>query len=227
MERVTGPTRVPAGTAPAAVGPTAPSADPLITGLSGIYTLTVTAASACTELPNDLRARVYEAALAHSPYNSNLSAAYFDVFMTGPRFLEGFDSSERFGFLLAGELALFWVGSLKGQPAFVERLSDTSYLAIGGTASAAVAPSARSIAAPMEGYIEYLRDAVANGRAGGRRSLSVRAGTCLGSGAVRIGPTSTDLGPAVGARLTSLAARSTRCRHSGARGRRRCGYRPA
>ena len=55
---VTGPTRVPARTAPTAVGPTAPSADPLITGLSGTYTLTVTAASACTELPNDLRARV-------------------------------------------------------------------------------------------------------------------------------------------------------------------------
>ena len=75
--------------------------------------------------------------------------------MTGPRFLEGFDSSERFGFLLTGERARFWVGSLQGQPAFVERLSDTSYFAINGTASAAVAPSARSMAAAMEGYIEY------------------------------------------------------------------------
>lgn len=50
--------------------------------------------------------------------------------------------------------AIVGLGSVQGQPAFVEQLSATEYLAIGGSASATLL-DVPSFAASMDGYVEY------------------------------------------------------------------------
>ena len=83
--------------------------------------------------------------------------------ISGPPFLGGFNSSERFYVAVTDANASFQLGSELGRPAFVEQLSATEYLAIGGWASASLPASVASFDAFMEGYIEVLRHEIAGG----------------------------------------------------------------
>jgi hypothetical protein len=125
-----------------------------VESIAGTYTLTVTADASCGSLPEELRTRTHTATVT---FNSvwQLATLNFDVWISGPEFLEGFDSSERFGVELTDDEARFWLGDSHGQPAFVEQLSATTYLAIGGKSSTPVVPGSSSIATSMDGYIEY------------------------------------------------------------------------
>ena len=123
--------------------------------LSGEFTLTLTADVACDSLPRELRIRTYGATLTVNP-SWHSPRTYYDVSVTGVKFLDRFDSSERFYVSMADDdAASFGLGSAQGQPAFVEQLSDTAYFAVGGSASATVPAAASSFAAAMDGYIEY------------------------------------------------------------------------
>ena len=104
-------------------------------------------------LPPALRTRIYETAVRRLEPPPSTST-YFEVSIAGPAFLAGFTTAERFVGAIAGNDIRFWVGSEDGQPAFVEQLSETEYLAIGG-ASLVTVDSATSFAAPLEGYVEY------------------------------------------------------------------------
>jgi hypothetical protein len=122
--------------------------------MTGEYTLTVTADSSCDELPNEVRTRTYGATVTpntswHYPDNT-----HFDVWARGP-FLVGFTSSDRIVMAMAEDHIWFWLGSLRGQPALVEQLSPTTYVAFGGGASASVDTSASSIPASLYGFIDY------------------------------------------------------------------------
>ena len=116
-------------------------------------TLTVAADSACADLPNEARTRTYGATLTpNSFYPAN---TYLDVWVSGPSFLEDFNSAERFVITVAGDYVAFGLGAGNGYPAFVEQLSATTYVAIGGAGSTSVAASASSITVPFSGYIDY------------------------------------------------------------------------
>ena len=84
--------------APTLTTPTAPAGGlhPL-GGLAGEYTLTVAVDSVCTDLPAELRTCMYPAAVTLSAY-SRFGETNFEIFIGGPRFLEGFDRAERFSF---------------------------------------------------------------------------------------------------------------------------------
>jgi hypothetical protein len=84
----------------------------------------------------------------HDPANT-----YFDVWARGP-FLDGFTSSDRIVMAVADRIT-FSLGNLRGQPALVEQLSATTYVAFGGRAFAPVDLSVSSIAASFEGFIDY------------------------------------------------------------------------
>lgn len=146
-------------TAPTTIAPTSRNGDvptPAVTvgRLSGEFTLTLTADTTCDSLPNELRTRTYRATLTVNPY-WHAAATYYDIWISGPTFLHGFNSSERFYVGVTDDDASFGLGSVNGQPAFVEQLSPTAYLAIGGSASAALPSAVSSFAASMEGYVEY------------------------------------------------------------------------
>jgi hypothetical protein len=127
--------------------PTVPPVD-----MAGEYTLTLTADSACAALPDEARTRTYQARVTP---NGAVPTSYFDVWLSGATFFDGFDRSERFAILVAGRDVEFWVGDRQTQPAFVEELTARTYVAIGGGASATVGGSPSSIVASFDGVIEY------------------------------------------------------------------------
>ena len=125
---------------------TAPSVN-----MSGDYTLTITAGQTCANLPDDARVRSYSASVTPHPSSP---ATYFEVRLSGAPFLEAFSREERAVIAVAGAEVALWFGA-EGQPALVEQLSPTSYLAFGGTASATVAAPDSSIATRFDGFIDY------------------------------------------------------------------------
>jgi hypothetical protein len=120
---------------------------------SGQYTMTVTADTSCADLPNEARMRTYEATVMPNTSWHDPSNTHFDVWARGP-FLAGFTSSDRIVMAEADRIT-FWLGNLRGQPALVEQLSATTYVAFGGEASAPVDRSVSSIAASFDGFIDY------------------------------------------------------------------------
>ena len=147
-ETLTGPTAI---TPPSPNGGVRPAE---VGRFSGEFTLTLTADAACDSLPIELRTRRYGTMWTVNPY-WHAPETYYDIEVSGPTFLDGFDSAERFYVGVSNDAASFGVGSLQGQPAFVERLSATAYFAIGGSAAGPLSSSGSSIAAAMDGYVEY------------------------------------------------------------------------
>ena len=153
-----------APTAPSAVLPQPSNPIPAaeVGRFSGEFTMTLTTDAACDSLPIELRTRSYGATWTVNPY-WHAPETYYDIWISGPTFLQGFDSQERFYVGVTEDDASFGVGSLTGQPAFVEQLSATAYFAIGGSAEAALPSSASSFTASMDGYVEYLRHEITGG----------------------------------------------------------------
>lgn len=145
-------------TAPSTVLSTLPPPGPVpavtVGKLSGEFTMTLTADVACDSLPHELRTRTYSATMTVNPY-WHAPETYYDIWISGPAFLQGFDSAERFYVGATDDAASFGLGSRQGQPAFVEQLSPTAYFAIGGSAEASLGSSATSFDAAMDGYLEY------------------------------------------------------------------------
>jgi hypothetical protein len=122
--------------------------------LSGEFTLTVTMDAACDSFPTELRTRTYGATWTLDP-SWHAEEDYYDIGISGPGFLQGFTSSERFYVAVTDDDASFVLGSALGQPAFVEQLSPVAYFAIRGWASASLRSSVSSFEASMDGYFEY------------------------------------------------------------------------
>jgi hypothetical protein len=141
-------------TAPSAVLPQSMPAATPVARWSGEFTLTVTLDAACDSLPTEWRTRTYGATWTLDP-SWHAAEDYYAIRISGPPFLRGFNSSERFYVAVTDANASFQLGSELGRPAFVEQLSATEYLAIGGWASASLPASVASFDAFMEGYVEY------------------------------------------------------------------------
>lgn len=123
--------------------------------IAGVYTLTLTADSACTNLPDEARTRTYTATIVPT----SGSTTSFLARLSDARF---FSSYSTFGIQTAGDFARFgvWgtpfdvdVGYDDPGPGIVEQVRETTYLAIGGSTGASFGPS--GITAPFDGYFEY------------------------------------------------------------------------
>lgn len=115
------------------LGPHGPSAN-----IAGVYTLTLTADSACTNLPDEARTRTYTATIvptsgSTTSFLARLSDARIVFLPFSPYFEIG----------IAGDFANMSVR-------FVEQLGETTYRAIDGGAAASFGPA--GITAPFNGY---------------------------------------------------------------------------
>lgn len=115
----------------------APSID-----MAGNYT--VTFASACDSLPNDLRRRTYGATIRSAPYHD-----YPGVSLTTGTFVKGYDSLP---LGVEGDYVAFWIEIL------VEQVAPNSYLIVNGLAAAHVGTQAKATYTfPLDGSITYCR----------------------------------------------------------------------
>lgn len=119
--------------------------------IGGSYTLTITADSACTTLPDDVRARTYRATVIAATNTTAPAGTYFNGTVAGGQF--------------APYANLFWVGvfgdyvstSTIGEgPSIVEQVGPNRYIAFMGEAGLSVGSAGTlTISAPFKGTIEY------------------------------------------------------------------------
>ena len=120
--------------------------------LSGDYSLTVTASSACAALPDAVRSRTYEARVTLQSGQEFAPNSQFEVSVSTPPFLEQHRS---FQLGVAGDYVGGFAGDLHGFPGLAERITPTSYLAIGGSIAGSTDPSGSVVTASLSGVIDY------------------------------------------------------------------------
>lgn len=120
--------------------------------MAGEYSLTITADGACTDLPTQVRTRAYAAIVTPSRW----LPTYFEVLLAGAPLLGRYEMAERSSIAVAGNYVALQFGGGE-QPALVEQLSPTSYVAFGATASASTSANGppASIATSFKGFIDY------------------------------------------------------------------------
>ena len=115
--------------------------------MAGVYTLTLTADRACTNLPAELRTRTYTATVApgrSSYFVGTLSGArFFSMVPCPPGQPPETCTFNSFGIGIAGDYASLFLG-------FIEQPTETTYLVLSAGASGSVGPT--GITAPLHGY---------------------------------------------------------------------------
>jgi hypothetical protein len=128
------------------LSPTTPPVNP-----AGSYSLTMTADPACEGLPDELRTRTYDAAIAPSPNVRHPAGTYFQVTLSGAAFAP-FYNGFRIG--VAGDLVAleFWGEGL----GFVEQLAPRTTLGFAGHAEVTAGADGFSrISTMFEGVVDY------------------------------------------------------------------------
>jgi Carboxypeptidase regulatory-like domain len=126
--------------------------------IAGDYTLTFVADSMCTQIPEELRIRTYEALITAVVSNPSIPPnTFFTAKVSGDFLIDPFNQSPTspvFSIGVAGHDLGFNV-DFDG-PLLVEQLDSKTFLSIDGIAYAAVDTSAPSaITAPLDGYFDY------------------------------------------------------------------------
>ena len=125
--------------------------------LTGTYTFTVVADSACDQLPEALRTRTYTATIAPSPFRPDNTL--FSGTLSGGSFYVGSNigSYNSFDVGVAGDFLAFSVyhGLDEGE-GIVEQLAPTTYLEVAGSASGSIGTSdVSTVSIPFDGRIQY------------------------------------------------------------------------
>lgn len=119
--------------------------------IAGDYTLTFVADSACSDIPDSLRTRTYDATITAANATSPADTS-FQLTIKGATLLEKFTG---FTIGVAGDSLGFWLHG-GHDPTVVEQLAPTTYLAYSGWAEATVGTSPVStISTPFAGWIDY------------------------------------------------------------------------
>ena len=114
--------------------------------LTGDYTLSLVADSACLDLPADVRRRTYAATIAPgADPNAFVLTAAGGPFLSH---LAGFDIG------VAGNALGLWLHG-GHDPTLVEQLGPATYLAVSGMASVIDASTQSPISAALDGWIDY------------------------------------------------------------------------
>jgi hypothetical protein len=122
--------------------------------LSGDYTLTLTADSACATLPEELRTRTYETTIRPDigqPGSPLGTVTSFSIVPKGPTFA---DHIGMFYVNVAGNFVNLSLGD-HTDPGIAERVAPNTYYAFGGSAKLTVTVPVTTISTPFEGWIEH------------------------------------------------------------------------
>lgn len=98
--------------------------------IAGHYALTYTAASTCSQLPDDMRTRTYAATLEPVAIEGRPSNTLFKVITTGALFVPRL-AFDYFLIGVAGDYLSLLMGDLHGRPGLVEQVLPTTYVALG------------------------------------------------------------------------------------------------
>lgn len=120
--------------------------------LAGDYSLTVVANSTCAALPDAVRSRTYEATVTLQAGPDFAPNSQFEVSVSTPPFLEQHRS---FQLGVAGDYVGGFAGDLHGFPGLAERITPTSYFAIGGSIEGSADSSGTVVTASLSGVIDY------------------------------------------------------------------------
>jgi hypothetical protein len=133
--------------------------------LAGEYTLTFVANRTCTNLPEELRSRTYEATIAPARINypsyPPSSTTSYEVTIKGSVFS---DTYHLFYLNVAGSYVNVSIGD-HTDPGVAERVAPNTYFAFGGWTAVTVSSPVSTISAPFQGWIEQC---VLNSEVGGR-----------------------------------------------------------
>jgi hypothetical protein len=113
--------------------------------IAGVYTVTMIADSSCTNLPDELRTRTYQAAIAMGSSSSS-----FNVTMSEPSFIDDYNS---FQIGVAGHYLAGFMGNLHGAPGLVDQIAPNKYVGFGGAFEGAALDS--PITTTFDGVFEY------------------------------------------------------------------------
>jgi hypothetical protein len=119
--------------------------------IAGAYRLTFVADPACTDLPEEVRSRTYDATITRDPKLDAPAGTALTLTAVGATFIDGLD---HFGIGVAGDHVAFWLWG-GHNPAIGEQVAPNAFLTISGAADAFVGASQATISAPLEGWIEY------------------------------------------------------------------------
>ena len=148
--------------------------------ISGNYTLTFVAASACAAaLPDAARRRTYDATVARMPAAGAQPNPRFAVTVGSPPALGDYRS---FTVGVAGDYLGASLGDLHGTPGVAEQIAPDAQVGFGGSVTASVGVSELStIAATFDGVIEYCELATASGDYVCNTAAALRRARCESS----------------------------------------------
>jgi hypothetical protein len=128
--------------------------------VAGVYSLTFIADPACPDLPNEVRTRTYQAMITPDSKQGIPVNTGYTVTVSSATFVDGLD---HFGIGVAGDHVAFWLFG-GHNPALVEQVAPSTYVALSGTAAASVSASDVTISTLFDGWIEYYGAAVTRTR---------------------------------------------------------------
>jgi len=120
--------------------------------LTGDYTLTFVADSACSDIPSELRTRSYPAAIAPEANAFARPNTFYTLVANGASFITGHSTVHG---AVAGDYATFFV--YQGEDfGLVEQIADQTFLGFYGEGSLALGtPPAAPITVPFSGIVDY------------------------------------------------------------------------
>lgn len=125
----------------------APPAD-----LTGPYTVTLTADSACASLPEQARSRTIDVTVTRLADSDGVPASRFTVTGGAPPLVANLAS---FTIGVAGDHVAGFTGDLHGTPSLVEQIGPNTYVGFDGAIAASIDSSGATISGAFEGLIEY------------------------------------------------------------------------
>jgi len=121
--------------------------------VSGEYTVTLTADSACPDLPNEARSRTYTASIVPERVLTDPARTRYRVTVQGGSLVW---NANTFDADVTGDiLALRFLTYPPDWNSVMEQIAPNSYLAFRGTATATVTPAPSVISAAFDGPIDY------------------------------------------------------------------------
>lgn len=123
----------------------------------GDYTVSFLAEGRCAAIPEEVRTRTYVATIRRNDTVGRPPGTFFNVTFTDPQMLENYRT---FFIGVAGDYLSFYLGNLDGTPStadpgLAEEIAPHRYFSMGGFGAATVAVPVTTIAATLDGYVDY------------------------------------------------------------------------
>ena len=152
--------------------------------IEGDYRVSFLAEGSCPAIPDEVRARTYAATIRRNDVVNRPPGTFFNVTFTDPQMLEQY---RNIFISVAGDYVSFYLGNLDGDPnhadpGLAEEIAPHRYFSMGGPGAATVAAPVTTIAATLDGYVEYCELNSAMGSSYSCQTGAAKRGICLSSG---------------------------------------------